>query len=68
MFNHIQKTAFKLHKPQNELGEVFTGPNDHTMVTRDEMLKMYRMMALIRRFELASDLQYKERKIRGMNF
>jgi len=58
-------TAFQIHRPQNELGEAFTGPNNYTTATKEELLQMYKLMALIRRFELASDLQYKERKIRG---
>jgi len=64
-FDIDTKAAFTLYRPDNELGAEFTGPNDHTYATKDELFKMYRLMALIRRFELASDLQYKERKIRG---
>ena len=41
------------------------GPKSEVKLTKEELIAMYRMMALIRRFELVSDQQYKARNIRG---
>jgi len=42
------------------------GPSDYKVVTtKEELLKMYKTMATIRRIEVASDALYKEKAIKG---
>lgn len=63
-FNLDKERQFKIHVPSKFEGK-FTTPNDHIMVSSEDMLKMYRQMELIRRTELAAEAEYKQRKIRG---
>ncbi|KAL9653093.1 hypothetical protein ABK040_006312 [Willaertia magna] len=66
-FKINKEQAYKLHIPHEKYlkGATFSGPTDEVKVTKEVALDMYRQMALIRRFELASDQQYKARNIRG---
>ena len=43
----------------------FTGPKDSVDFSKEKCMEIYYWMALIRRFELVSDQQYKARNIRG---
>ncbi len=45
--------------------EQFPGPNNFTTATKEQCLSWFRLMTLIRRFEIACDIEYKNRKIRG---
>jgi pyruvate dehydrogenase E1 component alpha subunit len=63
-FNLDKERQFKIHVPK-KLEGIFTGPTSSISVSGDEMLKIYRLMELIRRTELAAEAEYKQRKIRG---
>lgn len=54
----LSVTPYKLHK----LDE---GPNTETTLTRDDALKYYREMQVIRRMETAAGTLYKSKEIRG---
>jgi pyruvate dehydrogenase E1 component alpha subunit len=58
------KKAYNIYTPENYQGEL-GAPEGVVNLSKQECLDLYRMMALIRRFELASDQQYKQRQIRG---
>ena len=54
----FQTKDYKLHKLES-------GPSTQVSVTRDDALKFYEQMQLIRRMESAAGNLYKEKKIRG---
>ncbi|VDO32703.1 unnamed protein product [Brugia timori] len=54
----FQVQPFKLHRLKS-------GPSTNVTVTKSDALKMYKQMQVIRKMEQASDLLYKDRKIRG---
>lgn len=54
----FETEPYKLHK-------LTDGPSTKASVTRDEALKMYEQMFLIRRLETESGNLYKEKIIRG---
>lgn len=54
----LQVSPFKLHN-------LAAGPSTTVSVTKEEVLDMYSLMQRIRRMEVATDLQYKAKKIRG---
>ncbi|EFO24482.2 pyruvate dehydrogenase E1 component [Loa loa] len=54
----FQTQPFKLHR-------LNSGPSTNVTVNKSDALKMYRQMQVIRKMEQASELLYKERKIRG---
>ncbi|KAL0485057.1 pyruvate dehydrogenase E1 alpha subunit [Acrasis kona] len=58
------KKAYAFHVPHNYQGELGQ-PSGEVALNKQECLDLYRMMSLIRRFELVSDQQYKQRNIRG---
>uniref|UniRef100_A0A6B2L6Z5 Pyruvate dehydrogenase E1 component subunit alpha n=1 Tax=Arcella intermedia TaxID=1963864 RepID=A0A6B2L6Z5_9EUKA len=49
---------FLLHRLEN-------GPSQTTVTSRGELLDFFRQMSLIRRVEIAADITYKQRMIRG---
>lgn len=52
--------------PDNMSGSTFGSDiPKQAVTTKEELLEMYRVMSVIRRVEIVSDLQYKQRKIRG---
>lgn len=53
-----QVPAFKLHN-------LDAGPSTSVATSKEELLGMYTLMQRIRRMEVATDLQYKAKKIRG---
>eukprot|EP01080_Neovahlkampfia_damariscottae_P004654 gene4654-8227_t len=55
---------FRIHTPKKFEGK-FGKPSDKVVTTKEECLKMFRYMELVRRTELASETEYKQRKIRG---
>jgi hypothetical protein len=55
---HFQTKQYKLHK-------LDTGPSNDVTLKRDDALKYYRQMQLIRRMETAAGNLYKEKKVRG---
>ncbi|KAG2373642.1 hypothetical protein C9374_011931 [Naegleria lovaniensis] len=66
VFKIDKEKAYKFHLPQKHMqGITFTGPKEQVEFTKEKLMEMYRLMALIRRFELVSDQQYKARNIRG---
>lgn len=64
-FDIDTKKAYEVYIPEGQEDAGFSAINDFTTATKKELMDMYRMMNLIRRVEIASDLQYKNRKIRG---
>ncbi|GMR36539.1 hypothetical protein PMAYCL1PPCAC_06734, partial [Pristionchus mayeri] len=54
----FQSKDYKLHKLDN-------GPTTQVSISRDDALKFYQQMQLIRRMESAAGNLYKEKKIRG---
>ncbi|KAL3995423.1 pyruvate dehydrogenase (acetyl-transferring) E1 component alpha subunit [Acanthocheilonema viteae] len=54
----FQIKPFKLHRLE-------TGPSTNVTLNKSDALKMYKQMQAIRKMEQASDLLYKDRKIRG---
>uniref|UniRef100_A0A915PMN3 Pyruvate dehydrogenase E1 component subunit alpha n=1 Tax=Setaria digitata TaxID=48799 RepID=A0A915PMN3_9BILA len=54
----FQTKPFKLHR-------LTSGPSTNVTINKTDALGMYRQMQVIRKMEQASDLLYKERKIRG---
>ncbi|GMT14365.1 hypothetical protein PFISCL1PPCAC_5662 [Pristionchus fissidentatus] len=54
----FQSKEYKLHKLDN-------GPSTQVSVSRDDALKFYQQMQVIRRMESAAGNLYKEKKIRG---
>ncbi|KAF8361638.1 pdha-1 [Pristionchus pacificus] len=54
----FQSKEYKLHKLDN-------GPSTQVSISRDDALKFYQQMQLIRRMESAAGNLYKEKKIRG---
>ncbi|VDK82792.1 unnamed protein product [Litomosoides sigmodontis] len=54
----FQTQPFKLH-------QLNTGPSTNVTLNKSDALDMYRKMQVIRKMEQASDLLYKDRKIRG---
>ncbi|PIK44399.1 putative pyruvate dehydrogenase E1 component subunit alpha, mitochondrial, partial [Apostichopus japonicus] len=55
---NVTVSDFKLHKLDD-------GPETNTVLTRDEALKYYREMQVIRRMETAAGTLYKSKEIRG---
>jgi len=59
----VQETSFDYHP--FKLHRLEDGPSTCTQLTRDEALKIYRDMVVIRRMETASANLYKAKEIRG---
>ncbi len=54
----VFEDEFKIHRLK-------TGPFTTTLAKKDELLRYYKQMSLIRRMELAADALYKAKLIRG---
>jgi pyruvate dehydrogenase E1 component alpha subunit len=63
-FSIDSKKAYQIYTPENFQGDL-GAPEGVVNLTKEECLELYRWMTLIRRFELVSDQQYKQRNIRG---